>query len=76
MRSHAAEGLMGIGAIFLAFGAVIMVISFAASRADAQRSLTSMHMTALESIVAGAVLFGVGFLLRRGEQKPGEARDR
>lgn len=65
MRAHMAAGLMGIGSIFLAFGAVVLVISFAASRADPQRSLAGMHMLAIESIVGGAILFGVGALLHR-----------
>ena len=76
MRSHLAEGMMGIGSIFLAFGAVIVVISFAATTADATRNVASMHMTALQSVVAGAILLGVGFLLRRGGQKPGDASGR
>jgi len=76
MRSHLAEGMMGIGSVFLAFGAVIVVISFAATRADATRNVASMHMTAMESIVAGAVMLGVGFLLRRGGQKPADSSNR
>lgn len=76
MRSHLAEGMMGIGSVFLAFGAVIVVIAFAATRADATRNVGSMHMTALESLVAGAVLLGVGFLLRRGVQKPADSSSR
>jgi hypothetical protein len=76
MRSHLAEGLMGIGSVFLAFGAVVFVISFAATRADAQRNVTSMHMTGMESIVGGAILLGVGMLLRRGMKKPADAARR
>ena len=76
MRSHVAEGLMGLGVIFLAFGGVTAIISLAARQADAQRNITSMHMTALESIVGGAVLLGVGFLLRRGIQKTADAPER
>jgi hypothetical protein len=69
MRSHVAAGLMGIGSIFLAFGAVVLVISFAASRADPQRSLAGMHVLAIESIVGGAILVGVGALLNRSGRK-------
>jgi hypothetical protein len=65
MRSHVAAGMMGIGSIFLAFGAVVLVISLAASRADAQRNVAGMHMLAMESIVGGAILVGVGALLHR-----------
>ncbi len=56
---------MGIGSIFLAFGAVVLVISLAASRADAQRNVAGMHMLAMEAIVGGAILAGVGALLNR-----------
>jgi len=76
MRSHAADGLMGIGGIFVAFGAVTGVIAFAARAADAQRNITTMHMTTLGSILGGAILFGLGFLLRRGAQKPADADER
>lgn len=76
MRSHVAEGLMGVGAIFLAFGGVTAVIAFAARQADAQRNITTMHMTTLESILGGAILFGLGFLLRRGAQKTADAPER
>ena len=76
MRSHVAEGLMGLGTIFLAFGGVIVVIAFAARQAEATRNVTTMNLTAMESIVGGAVLLGLGFLLRRGTQKTADASDR
>lgn len=76
MRSHVADGLMGIGVIFLAFGGVTAVISFAARQADAQRNITTMHMTTLESVGGGAILLGLGFLLRRSAQKTADSPER
>jgi len=76
MRSHVAEGLMGLGSIFLAFGGVIVVIAFAARQADATRNVTTMNLTAMEAIVGGAVLLGLGLFLRRGAAKTANASDR
>jgi hypothetical protein len=65
---------MGLGSIFLAFGAVVLVISLAAHLADAHRKISGMHMVAAESIVGGAVLVVLGSLLhRRGQNAAGTA---
>ena len=64
---------MGIGAVFLAFGSVILVIAFVAHTADAQRNIATMITTALGALLGGAILFGGGFLLRRGKEKPAGA---
>jgi hypothetical protein len=62
---------MGIGSIFLAFGAVILVIALAAHGADAHRNISGMHVVAAKSIVGGAILVGLGSLLLSRKRAPG-----
>jgi uncharacterized membrane protein (UPF0136 family) len=66
MRSGFAAGLMGIGGILLAFGAVIVVLSFFARQGgDTRLELPAMTMAAVAALVVGAVFFGAGYLLGR-----------
>lgn len=66
MRARFAEGLMGIGGIFLAFGATVIIIGYFAHRnADTQAHFPAILTLATMSAVAGAVLFAAGYLLAR-----------
>jgi hypothetical protein len=67
MRSGFAAGLMGIGGILLAFGAVVVVLAFFASEGGVatRLQLPAMTTVALGSLVVGAVMFGAGFFLSR-----------
>lgn len=65
MRSSLAAALMSIGGIFVAFAAVVSVLVIFASRTGPERKLATMSALAFASLVAGAVLFGLGFLLNR-----------
>ena len=63
MRSSLAAALMSIGGIFVAFAAVVFMLVILASRGDPEHKLATMSAVAF--LVAGAVLFGLGFLLNR-----------
>jgi len=56
---------MGIGGIFLCFAMVVFVLEIFASRSDADHKLATMSALAVATLVAGAILFGLGFLLNR-----------
>jgi hypothetical protein len=57
---------MGIGGIFLSFGATILVISLFARRGDATRGeLPAMMTWGIGALVVGAVMFGAGYFLAR-----------
>ena len=65
MRSGLTAALMGIGGIFVSFGAVIVVLSLFARQGETGGELPAMTTLATISIVGGAVLFGAGYLLGR-----------
>ena len=65
MRSSFAAALMGIGWIFLCFAMVVFVLEILASRSDSEHKLATMSALAAAAFVAGAILFGLGFLLNR-----------
>ena len=66
MRSGFAAGLMGIGWILISFGAVIAVLYVLARQGgDTLHELPAMATGAVASLVVGAVLFAVGYLLSR-----------
>ncbi|MDQ6691034.1 MAG: hypothetical protein M3Z18_11045 [Gemmatimonadota bacterium] len=65
MRSSFAAAMMGIGGIFLAFGVVVFAIELFARRSDVGHQLATMSSVGVLSLVAGAVLFGLGVLLNR-----------
>jgi hypothetical protein len=78
MRSGFAAGFMGIGGIFMSFGAVIVVLAlFARQGGDTRLELPAMTTLAVGSLVVGAVLFGAGYLLGRlGRNSDQSAGDR
>jgi hypothetical protein len=65
MRSVLAAALMGIGGIFVSFGAVVAVIEFFSKHNAWSVQLPAMTSLALGSIVIGGVMFVVGYLLSR-----------
>jgi ABC-type transport system involved in multi-copper enzyme maturation permease subunit len=65
MRSGLIAGLMGIGGIFLSFGAVIVVLAIFTRQSEWRLQLPTMTTVGVGSIVIGAVMFGAGFLLSR-----------
>lgn len=65
MRSGLAAGLMGIGGIFVSFGAVIVVLALFARYDNVRADLPAMTTLATGSIVIGAVMFVAGYLLGR-----------
>jgi hypothetical protein len=65
MRSSLAAALMGIGGICLCFGGVVFALAIFASRSDPDHKLATMSALGTASLVGGAVLFGLGFLLNR-----------
>ncbi len=65
MRSGLVAGLMGIGGILIAFGAVIVVLAIFARQGETRHQLPAMTTLAVGSIVVGAVMFAAGFLLSR-----------
>jgi hypothetical protein len=62
---YVVASLMGLGGILLSFGAVIFVLELLARHADANRGLREMSVMAIGSVVVGAGLLGLGFLLGR-----------
>lgn len=67
MRSGLSAALMGIGWIFISFGAVIAILYVLARQgggASLQEAPT-MGTGAVASLVAGAVMFAAGYLLGR-----------
>jgi hypothetical protein len=78
MRSGLAAGLMGIGGILMSFGSVIVVLALFARRgAETREQLPAMTTLAIGSLVAGAVMFGAGYLLGRvGRNSDQSAGDR
>lgn len=62
---YVAAGLTGVGGILIAFGAVVFVLALLASQADSGHGLREMTALGTASVVAGAILFGLGFLLNR-----------
>lgn len=65
MRSSVAAGLLGVGGIFVSFGAVILVLALIARNGDFRSELPAMWTLATGSLVVGAVMFVLGYLLNR-----------
>jgi hypothetical protein len=65
MRSSFAAGLMGIGGIFLSYAAVVFVLEIFARGHHAGHNLVTMSSLGGASLVGGAILFALGFLLNR-----------
>lgn len=72
MRSVAA-GLLGIGGIFMAFGATVLIISLLA-KVNSHPDVPQMVTLGAASLVGGAVLMVLGYLAgrigRRSEATP------
>jgi hypothetical protein len=72
MRSGLAAALMGIGGIFMSFGATILIIAVF-SRMNAWRvQLPTMFSVGTGSVVIGGVMFVAGFLLHRIGRSAGD----
>jgi MFS family permease len=65
MRSGLAAGLMGVGGIFVTFGAVVVVLEWFSRHNDWHLQLHAMTTLGLGSIVIGGVMFVAGYLLSR-----------
>ena len=76
MRSVLAAGLMGIGGIFVSFGAVVAVIEFFSRYNQWRVQLPAMTSLALASIVIGGVMFVLGYLLSRVGRNSGRTAPR
>ena len=74
MRSYFAAAFMGIGGVFLSFGAVVFIIEYFTSRTDAVHQLPTMTGLGLLTLVGGAVLFALGYLLNRMRPARTDAR--
>jgi len=76
MRSGLAAALMGIGGIFVSFGAVIAVLVLFARYDNVRGELPAMTTMSTASIVVGAVMFGAGYLLNRMGRSNSAREDR
>ncbi|MEO8579319.1 MAG: hypothetical protein ABI469_03650 [Gemmatimonadales bacterium] len=56
---------MGIGGIFVSFGSVIVVLALFARNGETRGELPAMWTLATGSIVVGAAMFVLGYLLNR-----------
>jgi hypothetical protein len=69
MRSGLVAALMGIGGILASFGATILVISIFSRMNDWRVQLPEMMSVGTGSLVIGAAMFVLGFLLNRVGRK-------
>jgi hypothetical protein len=75
MRSGLSEALMGIGGIFMAFGGTVVILGlFARVNTNTQAEFPAMAKLATMTLVAGAVMFGAGYLLARMGRSNADAR--
>jgi drug/metabolite transporter (DMT)-like permease len=65
MRSSFAAALMGIGGIFVSFAVVVFILEWFTRRTDAVHQLPTMSALGALTLVGGAVLFALGYLLNR-----------
>jgi Na+/proline symporter len=65
MRSYISATLMSIGGIFVSFAAVIFIIEIFASRSDPEHRVPAMTALGLETLIGGAILVVLGYLLTR-----------
>lgn len=74
MRSGLVAFLMGVGGIFAAFGATVLVIAIFSRMNDWTVQLPAMFTVGTGTLVVGGVMFVVGFLLNRiGRRSDGTA---
>jgi cytochrome bd-type quinol oxidase subunit 1 len=65
MRTYLAGAMMGIGGIFVSFAAVVFVIEIYGSRSDTKETVAAMTSLGMETLVGGAILFIIGWLISR-----------
>ena len=65
MRSGLVAFLMGVGGIFAAFGATVLVIAIFSRMNDWNVQLPAMLTVGTGTLVVGLVMFVLGFLLNR-----------
>lgn len=65
MRVYVSSGLMGIGGIFVSFSSVIFILEIFASRSDPEHRVPEMTRLGLETLIGGAILILLGYLLSR-----------
>ncbi|MGH7603073.1 MAG: hypothetical protein ACRENK_03640 [Gemmatimonadaceae bacterium] len=70
MRTYLAGAMMGIGGIFVSFATVVFVIEIYGSRSDTKETVAAMTSLGLETLVGGAILFVLGWLLNRMGRRP------
>ena len=65
MRSGLIAFLMGVGGIFAAFGATVLVIAIFSRMNSWNVQLPAMFAVGMGTLVVGLVMFVLGFLLNR-----------
>jgi MFS family permease len=65
MRTYLSAALMGIGGIFVSFGAVVFIIEIFARRSDPEHRVPEMTALGMETVIGGAILMVLGYLLAR-----------
>ncbi|MDQ6870927.1 MAG: hypothetical protein M3037_02820 [Gemmatimonadota bacterium] len=74
MRSGLAAALLGIGGIFVCFAVVVFIIELVARHGDVGHQLATMSAVGVTALVAGGVLFVLGYLLNRvGRSTPNDS---
>ena len=69
MRSGLSAGLMGVGGIFLSFGATILIISIFTRISSWREEIPAMMTVGIGSVVIGGAMFVLGWLLYRGGRR-------
>lgn len=70
MRSGLVAFLMGVGGIFAAFGATVLVIAIFSRMNHWSVQLPAMFTLGTGTLVVGGVMFVLGFLLNRIGRRP------
>ncbi|MEA2764990.1 MAG: hypothetical protein QOK07_1394 [Gemmatimonadaceae bacterium] len=65
MRSGFVAAFMGIGGIFVCFAVVVFVIEIFARQGNVGHQLATMSALGVLTLVAGLVLFALGYFLNR-----------
>jgi hypothetical protein len=65
MRVYVSSALMGIGGIFISFSSVIFILEIFAARSDPEHRVQDMTRLGLMTLIGGAVLVVLGYLLSR-----------
>ncbi|MEO8909875.1 MAG: hypothetical protein ABI408_06560 [Gemmatimonadaceae bacterium] len=69
MRSYFAAAFMGIGGIFISFATVVFIIESFTRRTDLVHQVPTMTALGTLTLVGGAVLFALGWLLGRSGRR-------